>query len=141
MKDTLYRWWKKRPIQVRKTLVFTFGILLLCLSPIVGSVPGPGGIALFLFSIAILASEFDWAEQLKAFVLDTVPKEIGNRWRMTPRWQLWIDIVALLLLSGALAFALQQIWLPVTSFAATGCALALFNRNRLARLGKYLRRN
>lgn len=141
MKDKLYYWWKKRPVQVRKSLVFTVGILFLCLSPIVGTIPGPGGIALFLLSIAILASEFDWAEQLKSFFLNTVPKEISNRWQPTPKWQLWIDITGLLLLCGALIFALQYIFIPAISFTATGFCLILFNRSRLDRIQKRLRRS
>ncbi|MCA9308795.1 hypothetical protein KC973_00300 [Candidatus Saccharibacteria bacterium] len=141
MKDHLYNWWKRRPVGLRKPLVFTLGILLLCLSPIVGSVPGPGGIALFLLSIAILASEFDWAEQLKNFFLHTVPKEVQNRWRPTPKWQLWFDITSFLLIFGALVFALQTIWVPMISFGAAGICLFLFNRERLTRLKVYLRRS
>ena len=141
MKDRAYDWWKRRPTALRKALVFAFGILLLCLSPIVGSVPGPGGIALFLLSIAILASEFDWADQLKTFFLDTVPKEVKNRWEPTPRWQLCFDVTALLLLLGSLIFAIEQLWLPMVSFGFSGFFLALFNRSRLDRIKSKLRRD
>lgn len=141
MKDKLYSWWKKRPGQVRKSVVFTVGILLLCLSPIVGTIPGPGGIGLFLLSIAILASEFDWAQQLKSFFLNTVPKEVSDRWKPTPKWQFWTDIIALLLLIGALIFAVQHIWLPVVSFSAAGFCLALFNRDRLGSIKKHLKKS
>lgn len=136
----MYTWWKKRPDGLRKPIVFTLGILLLCLSPIVGSVPGPGGIALFLLSIAILASEFGWAEQVKLFFLHTVPKEVKNRWQPTPRWKQWFDITAGLLLFGALVFAAQSIWIPMVSFGAAGTCLFLFNRDRLTRLKAYLRK-
>src|SRR5690606_5551759 len=105
MKDRAYNWWKQRPTHLRKPLVFTLGILLLCASPIVGSVPGPGGIALFLLSITILGSEFGWANQLKLFFLETIPTELKNHWQPTPRWQWWFDITAILLLAGAFVFA------------------------------------
>lgn len=140
MKDRAYKWWKRRHHAIRKPLVFTLGILLLCASPIIGSLPGPGGIALFLLAIAILASEFYWADQLKTFFLDTVPREVKNHWRPTPKWQLWFDITASLLLVGSLTFALQRIWVPMISFGAAGICLFLFNRDRLERLKRRLRK-
>ena len=139
MKEKIYGWWKQKPSKFRKPLVFTLGILLLIISPIAGSVPGPGGIALFILSIAILASEFDWAEQIKSFVLKTVPSEVKNRWQPTPRWQIVFDISAVLLLIGALLFAWQGFWLPVISFSATGICIALFNRSRLTRFKKFIK--
>lgn len=138
MKKVLYHWWKRKPSKLRKPLVFILGILLVIISPLVGSIPGPGGIALFVLGIAILGSEFDWALELKSFALETLPKEVKNRWQPTPRWQIVFDIVSLLLLtvSGVLAF--NMIWWPMISFGTLGLFFVMFNRNRLNRLKKKL---
>lgn len=140
MKNVLYRWWKQKPSRFRRPLVFVLGILLVVISPIVGSVPGPGGIAIFALAIAILGSEFDWALQLKSLVLHTIPREVKNRWRPTPRWQFWFDVTGLVLLGFAGYFAYISLWWPMTSFGATGVCLALFNRDRLGRFKLFLRK-
>jgi len=136
----MYNWWKQKPSKFRKPLVFILGILLVIISPIVGSVPGPGGIAIFVLAIAILGSEFDWALTFKSFVLDTIPHEIKNRWEPTPRWQFWFDVTSLLLLSFAVLFAYNMFWWPTISFTTTGICLALFNRDRLKRLKIFIQK-
>lgn len=136
-----YIWWKKRPIRVRKSFTFALGLVLICTAPLVGWIPGPGGIALFLAGIAVLASEFDWAESLKSFFLHTVPEEIKNRWQPTPRWQTIFDTTALALLIGAGLAAYYKWWAPVLSLGIGGICLFMFNRDRLGRLKVRLRRN
>lgn len=42
------------------------------MSLFVGSIPGPGGIPVFLAGIAILASEFSWAERLRDLILEYI---------------------------------------------------------------------
>lgn len=135
----MYEWWKKLPDKLRRPFVFVVGMLLILLSPIIGSVPGPGGIIVFLGGIAILASEFDWAENLKAVILEKVPTELKKRWQPTPRWQIVFDITSLGLLALAIMFFVQGIYLPVLSMTAASVAIALFNRNRLQRIKNRLK--
>ena len=139
-KDKLYTWWKKQPKTVRKPFVFILGLLLLMCAPLVGWIPGPGGIVVFLSGIAILASEFDWAESLKAFFTRTVPKEVKKRWRPTPKWQTTFDITALALLVGAAITAVYDWWAPVLSLGIGGLCLFIFNRDRLSRLKRKLKK-
>ncbi len=139
-RDQLYSWWKKKPTSVRKPFTFALGLVLIIVAPLVGTVPGPGGIAIFLAGIAVLATEFDWAEALKAFFLETVPQEIKNRWRPTPRWEIAFDVTSLFLLAGAAAAAVYSWWAPVLSLGIGGLCLFLFNRDRLTRLKKRLRK-
>jgi hypothetical protein len=139
-RDRAYVWWKKKPVTVRKPFTFALGLVLLCVAPLVGWIPGPGGIAVFLAGIAVLASEFDWAENLKAFFLHTVPKEIKNRWRPTPRWSVTFDITALLLLVFAGIAAYNAWYAPVLSLGIGGICLFMFNRDRLTRLKVRLER-
>lgn len=140
-RDRFYIWWKKKPTSVRKPFTFALGLVLILVAPLVGWIPGPGGIAVFLAGIAVLASEFDWAEALKAFFLKTVPKEIKNRWRPTPKWETAFDITALVLFAGAGVAAYADWWAPVLSLGISGICLFLFNRERLTRLKKRLRNN
>jgi hypothetical protein len=140
-RDRLYVWWKKRPVKVRKPFTFALGLVLICTAPLVGWIPGPGGIAVFLAGIAVLASEFDWAESLKSFFLQTVPKEIKNRWQPTRKWHITFDVVAIILLAAALWSSHAGWWAPVASLGIGGICLFLFNRERLARLKKRLKRD
>lgn len=140
LQEKLYTWWKKQHVSIRKPLVFIFGILLVISAPLIGWLPGPGGIVLFLLGIAVLASEFDWAEVLKEFFLKTVPKEVKNRWRPTPRWEYVFDGTALALLVGAIIATYNEWWGIVLSLGFSGICLFLFNRDRLTRLKKRLRR-
>lgn len=140
-RDRLYKWWKNRPVNVRKPFTFALGLVFICAAPLVGWIPGPGGIALFLAGIAVLASEFDWAENLKAFFLHTVPKEIKNRWQPTPKWETTFDATSVVLLLGAGVAGYYQWYAPVLSLGIGGICLFLFNRERLTRLKKRLKRN
>ena len=98
IRDKVYNWWKKQPLHVRKPFTFTLGLVLLVAAPLVGWIPGPGGIIVFMAGIAVLGSEFDWALNLKAFFLNTLPQEVKKRWRPTPRWQVTFVLTAILLL-------------------------------------------
>lgn len=140
MKDRAYKWWKRQPKTVRKPFVFTLGLVLIMIAPLVGWIPGPGGIIVFLLGIAVLASEFDWAENLQEFFLKTVPKEVKKRWRPTPKWEITFDITAILMLLGALGSAYVNWWAPVFSLGIGGLCLFLFNRERLTRLKKRLKK-
>ena len=140
MKHRVRSWWQAVPDSIRKPLVFVVGILCVLLSPVVGSLPGPGGIVVFLAGIGILASEFDWAENLKVALTKTIPTELRKRWQPTPRWMLVFDVVSLSLLAGAVVFYINHVLVPVISFTATAAALALFNRDRLARIKAWIKR-
>lgn len=141
MRDRVYKWWKRQPRTVRKPFVFALGLVLVIAAPLVGWIPGPGGIILFLAGIAVLASEFDWAKHIEIFFLKTVPKEIEKRWQPTPAWEAIFDVTAILLLLAALSAATMDWWAPVLSFGIAAICLFLFNRDRLSRLRRRLSRN
>lgn len=136
MRERLYTWWKRQPRTVRKPFVFALGLVLVISAPLVGWIPGPGGIILFLAGIAVLASEFEWAKQVENFFLKTMPKEIEKRWQPTPKWEATFDVTAILLLLAALSAATMDWWAPVLSFGIAAICLFLFNRDRLSRLKK-----
>lgn len=66
--------WKKIPATVRKPIVMVVGLLFIIAAAATGWLPGPGGIPLFLIGIAILATEFEWAERIRDGVLSYVEK-------------------------------------------------------------------
>lgn len=136
----LRRWWKSQPDSVRRPLVFAGGMVLVVVSPFIGWLPGPGGLLIFLGGISVLASEFDWAENLKAVFTEKVPQELKRRWRPTPRWALTFDITCLFLLAVAYLCYLHALYIPVVSFTVAASMLALFNRNRLERLKQFFKR-
>lgn len=163
-KDKAYIWWKGRPSSVRKPLVLTLGGLLVIVSPFTGVLPGPGGIPIFLLGVAILASEYQWAERFKRFMLTIVPEWIKRYWRLTPKWLYFFDIIALLIFGTAIVLLYWPIRLPVIGmtasppffeliadqqqewwipaaicFAAAG-SIFLLNRNRVEWIKKQLRK-
>lgn len=140
MKDKAYKWWKQNHELVRRPVVFVIGLLFIMSAPLVGFIPGPGGIIAFLLGISILGSEFDWALALKAFFLKTVPKEVKKRWRPTPRWELIFDSTSIMLIFVSILFAYSDLWSPFISSFVGGISLFIFNRSRLDRFKLFLKR-
>lgn len=163
-KDRAYHWWKKQPKTVRKPLVLLLGLLLVFISPFTGVLPGPGGIPIFILGMAILASEFSWADRMKDFALRAVPQWIQRYWRITPTWLYFFDLVGIGLivvgvelliwpvllpvmgLRGTPPFfyfipdAHQEWWIAAAVFFVAGITVILFNRNRIAWMKKQLHR-
>jgi hypothetical protein len=67
--ESLKHKWKSTPSSVRKPIVLVIGMLFVLAAAATGWLPGPGGIPLFLIGIAILASEFAWAERIRDRIL------------------------------------------------------------------------
>lgn len=75
--------WYKLPRKARRPLVFVIGMLLILISGLIGWLPGPGGMVPFLLGIAVLASEFAWAERLRDKILRSFEK-VGRYLREDP---------------------------------------------------------
>lgn len=104
--ERLYHAWKRTPHHIRKTLVFIVGMSFIIAAPFTAVLPGPGGIPLFLIGIAILASEFFWAQRLRNYFLMRVQwlsqlyrdhRKIGN-----------IIIAILVIVCGAFMYMLYR---------------------------------
>lgn len=61
--------WRRTPDRIRRPIVLVVGGFFVLLSGLVGWLPGPGGLPIFLLGITILASEFLWAERLRNWLL------------------------------------------------------------------------
>lgn len=133
-------WWKSLPDTLRRSVVFLAGMILLTIAPFIGALPGPGGVIVFLAGIAVLASEFDWAENLKEVLTTKAPQAVKDRWRPTPKWQIVFDSTTVLLLVAASTCFVYELYWPVISLTAAATAIATFNRNRLERLKARIKR-
>ena len=54
---------RKKPILLRQVLFFA-GILLIIVSPLVGAIPGPGGVFVFAAGLALILQNSEWAKRL-----------------------------------------------------------------------------
>jgi hypothetical protein len=53
---------RKKPILLRQMLFFA-GVLLIIVSPLVGAIPGPGGIFVFAAGLALILQNSEWAKR------------------------------------------------------------------------------
>lgn len=162
-RDHAYKWWKRQPKTVRKPFVLTLGLFLVIVSPFTGILPGPGGIPIFLLGIAILASEFDWADRFKKFMLHHMPAWIRKYWRFTPKWLTFFDLCAFgfITLGGFFSWykvelpkfagqlqppflttlegSTQPWWVFAGTFCLIGVSIFFMNRSRVARINRRVR--
>lgn len=65
------RWFRVHH-HIRKPITLGVGMLFVITSGLIGWLPGPGGIPLFLIGITILATEFRWAERIRDSILNHI---------------------------------------------------------------------
>ena len=93
------QWWVSLPDVVRKTLVSVTAAMLLCIGGVLIVVPGPFTLPFVAAALAVLASEFVWAERL--FLRS---KEVGTATMgAIKRVPLWLTIPAAVLVVAAAA--------------------------------------
>jgi uncharacterized protein (TIGR02611 family) len=119
--DDRWEWRRKIRANPRKHLIYRIGVgivggLLLILAPLTGWLPGPGGIPLFIAGLAVLASEFEWAQRVLMRVKEWV-KALTHWTGRQPGWLKALGTVALmacvlLAIWGYLAVLGVPGWLP-----------------------------
>jgi Putative transmembrane protein (PGPGW) len=112
-----WRWRRKIRENPRKLIVYRvavglLGLFLIALGLVSGPIPGPGGIPLVLFGLAVWSSEFEWAHQLML----GFKKEL-HRYRTWPRAKkgvFWVIFFACCGIIGYLYLLTLGIprWLP-----------------------------
>lgn len=90
-KDDRWEWRRRiredpRKHRIYRGLVGFVGVFLILLAGATGWLPGPGGIPLALLGLAVLASEFEWAQRLLEWAKDRVRQMA--RW--TARQPVWV---------------------------------------------------
>ena len=78
--ESFKRRWRGVPASIRKPLVLVVGCLFIIAAAATGWLPGPGGIPLFIIGIAILATEFAWAKDVRDWTLARI-QEAGKLYR------------------------------------------------------------
>jgi hypothetical protein len=91
MKEKFQVGWKQVPANIRKPIVLFVGGSLIVTAGLFGWLPGPGGIPLFLVGVAILATEFVWAEKFKHYMLDLLKRT--GQWLKARPLIMWLIIV------------------------------------------------
>lgn len=79
----LKRAWRRTPTPVRRPLVLVVGVLLIIAGLAMLVLPGPGWAAIFL-GLAILASEFEQAEKIRAAIVRRF-KDVISKARGAPK--------------------------------------------------------
>ena len=122
----------------------SLGVLLLLLVPLLGPLPGPGGIPLILAGFSLLAINHDWADGAIAYIKK---HSVSLRHIVFPniRWVKWSwDIFSIVLLvSGTYINAVADQWLLKAisiGILASSTTVFILNRNRINVLDKFLRR-
>lgn len=72
--------WKRIPASIRKPIILVIGTAIVIISPFTGALPGPGGIPVFLIGVAILATEFEWAQRIRDPLL-RLAQSAGELWQ------------------------------------------------------------
>ena len=100
--ENLKHRWKGIPTSIRKPLVLVVGCLLIIAAAATGWLPGPGGIPLFIAGIAVLATEFAWAKDVRDWTLDRVHD--AGKWYRRNRIIGTIGIVLCVAAVGSFAY-------------------------------------
>ena len=116
--DDRWEWRRKIRADPRKHLIYRIvvgvvGGLLIIAAPLTGWLPGPGGIPLFIAGLAVLASEFEWAQRLLQRVKDRVQQ--FTTW--TGKQPAWLKFLGTVLLFACVAVFL---WLYLAVLGVPG---------------------
>ena len=110
------------------------GYFLVVLSPFVGLIPGPGGIALFLGGLGLLSLNNRWARQLREYAIKHGGRmiEILFPRNSAVEWLYDVLVLALLALASVLVWQRSVIWQLSLAIGGYFGALfiALMNRDR-----------
>jgi hypothetical protein len=63
MKEEERRRRPRKPHPLLRQFFFLLGILLIIVSPLVGAIPGPGGVVVFAAGLALVLKNSDWAKR------------------------------------------------------------------------------
>ncbi len=119
---------------VKRFVIDFAGYIMVIVSPFVGLLPGPGGVALFLGGLGLLSLNNRWAKQLREYFIEHGGKMIEYLFprNATIEWAYDALAVALLALASVLVWQRSAVWqlsLAITGYF-TALFIALMNRDR-----------
>jgi hypothetical protein len=111
------------------------GVTLLLISPLLGWIPGPGGVPVFLAGLGLLAVHNEWARKLLIWAKQNADKLLQNVFPIDkPNIMLIHDIIALFLLTLAISlyFILNKplVYILPTMILAMSVFWFMYNRRR-----------
>lgn len=68
---------------VLQGIVLVVGVAMIVASIALGWLPGPGGIPLFLAGVAVLSTQFEWAQRLRRWIFAKLKHAAGRARRRT----------------------------------------------------------
>lgn len=134
---------KKLKSSIRFILIDIAGFGLLLLVPVLGPLPGPGGIPLVLAALGLLSINHEWARQLRAFVMKSGGKLTKKFFPDRSEVKMLYDLLTILLASTSVwmwfnreNFSLFLIYI----IAISGAVLFALNRSRADRVDAWFKR-
>jgi preprotein translocase subunit SecE len=124
--------------QVKRYLTDLAGISLIIAAPLLGWLPGPGGIPLLIAGLALLAINNKWAEDILLYIKNKGENFAKIIFPSNTKYQLLHDVIAVFLLTAA-------VWIFIYAngliFKALGFSLLIlaisefiYNRDRISRI-------
>lgn len=128
----------------KKIITDTAGVMLIILAVLLGWIPGPGFVPLFLAGLGLLSINHDWAKKLLKNFKKNGIKIFETIFNEHKTLMIVYDIAAVsMVVGGVLLFgeATKQLWqtvIIVTVFIGLGIFLS--NRKRTQRIVNYFRK-
>ena len=129
--------------RLRHIVFDVIGVSLIVLSPLLGWLPGPGGVPLLLGGLGFLSVHHDWAKRLIVYIKNNGVKVSEFIFKEHVALQAVYDIASFFLFAGGV-YLLTQYTRSLTISVAivlifTALTLFLGNRRRLDTLAKKLK--
>lgn len=117
-RDDRWEWRRRIRADPRKHRIYRgvvgfVGVFLILLAGATGWLPGPGGIPLALAGLAVLASEFEWAQK----VLERAKAQVREMARWTARQPVWVRSLGAVFTAAGIGLGL---WLSLRLFGIPG---------------------
>lgn len=134
----------KRTKHYVQLIIFdTLAVIFMVASLLTGWLPGPGGIPLFIIGLSLLAINHEWAEKYIDLLREYADK-ISDL-IFIPKLRVFFDVLAPILLAAGATLLIYQnaVWMISLGIFLLGMSGLTFfgNRNRWARLKKYIRKS
>lgn len=127
---------------VKIVLIDSVALLCMIAALLIGWLPGPGGIPLFLVGLGLFAINHEWAERYINLLL-----KYSNRISdliFTPKLRVFFDLLSptIIIWGAYILIYSNKIWTIATGIVFIGLGIAIFfkNRNRWKNLRTWLSR-
>lgn len=129
---------------IKKIAIDILGFSLMIIAPLIGWLPGPGGIPLFLVGLSLVSLNHEWAENIlndfEKYRVEFTDKVLMS----SPKVSLTLDFVFIMVLSVGSYISLTQEPILMRGlglgFISISLLILLSNQKRFERISKYFKR-